>query len=74
VEIQQLAKSFILEDDKWATLLWMLIGSLTPQPTFRKRVGKIMRTMISKTLFQDCAVIGHALLEGFWFPMASLHI
>jgi hypothetical protein len=59
-------------NDKWATLLWMLIGSLIPQPTFTKGVEEIMSTMISKTLFQNCAIIGHALLEGFGFPMASL--
>ncbi len=62
VEIQQLAKSSIMEDDKWATLLQMPIGCLTPQPTFRKEVEAIMKTMISKTLFQDCGVVGHALL------------
>ncbi len=75
VEIQQLAKSSIMEDDKWATLLWMFIGSLTPRPTFRNRVEEIMITMILNTLFQDCAaVVGHALLEGCWFPMASLQV
>jgi hypothetical protein len=63
-----------MEDDKWATLLWMLIGFLTPRPTFRNKVEEIMKTMILKTLFQDCAVVGHALLEGFWFPMASLQV
>ncbi len=65
VEIQQLVKSSFMEDDKWATLLWTLVGSLTPRPTFKKGVEEIMRTMISKTLFQDCALVGHALFEGF---------
>jgi hypothetical protein len=72
VEIQQLAKSSILEHDKWVTLLWTHVGTLTLRPTFKKGVEEIIRTMISKTLFQDCAVVGHALLEGFQFPMASL--
>jgi hypothetical protein len=63
-----------MEDDKWATLLWMLVGSLTPGPTFKKGVEEIMRIMLSKTFFQDCVVVGHALLEGFWFPMASLQV
>jgi hypothetical protein len=40
----------------------MPIGSLTPQPTFKKEVEEIMKTMVSKTLFQDCGVVGHALL------------
>jgi hypothetical protein len=40
----------------------MPIGSLTPQPTFKKEVEAIMKTMVSKTLFQDCGVVGHALL------------
>jgi hypothetical protein len=53
-----------MEDDKWATLLWMPIGFLTPQPTFKKGVEEIMRTMISMTLFQDCVIASHALLEG----------
>jgi hypothetical protein len=33
-----------------------------------------MRTMISKTLFQDCAIVGDALLKGFWYPMASFQV
>jgi hypothetical protein len=61
-----------VEDDKWATLLWMHVRSLILRPIVKKKVEEIMRTMISKTLFQDCAVVGHALLEGFRFPMASL--
>ncbi len=73
MEIQQLAKSSIMEDDKRATLLWMPIGFLIPQPTFKKGVEEIMRTIISKTLFQDCVVASHALLEGFRFPMTSLY-
>jgi hypothetical protein len=40
----------------------------------QKGVEEIMKTMISKTFFQDCVVVGHALLEGFWFPMASLQV
>jgi len=72
VEIQQLVKSSIMEDDKWATLLWMLVGFLILGPTFKNGVEEIMKTMISKTLFQDCIVVGHALLEGFQFPIASL--
>jgi len=69
VEIQQLAKSSIMEDNKWATLLWMFVGFLTLRPTSRKGVEEIMRTMISKTLFQDCAIA--IILEGVQFPMAS---
>jgi hypothetical protein len=65
VDIQQLAKSSIMKDDKWATLLWMPIGFLAPQPTFKKGVEVIMRTIISKTLFQDRVIASHALLEGF---------
>jgi hypothetical protein len=61
-----------MEDDKWTTLFWTHVGTLTPKPTFRTRVEEIMEIMISKTLFQDCAIVGHALLKGFWFPMASL--
>jgi len=57
-----------MEDDKWATLLWMFIRSLIPRPIFTKGVEEIMGTMISKTLFQDCAIVGHALFEGFKFP------
>ncbi len=54
-----------MKDDKWATLLWMPIGFLAPQPTFKKGVEVIMRTIISKTLFQDRVIASHALLEGF---------
>jgi hypothetical protein len=54
-----------MEDDKWATLLWTHVGTLIPKPTFRMGVEEIMRTMISKTLFQDCAIVGDALLKGF---------
>ncbi len=52
VEIQQLVKSSIMEDDKWATLLQMPIGFLTPRPTFKKGVEQIMRTMTSRPCFK----------------------
>ncbi len=74
VEIQQLVKSSIMEDAKWATLLCTHVGSLILGPTFRKGVEEIMRIMISKSLLQNCVVVSHALLEGFRFPMASLRV
>jgi hypothetical protein len=52
----------------------MPIGSLIPKPMFIEGIEEIMKTMISKTLFQDCAIANHALLEGFWFPMASIQV
>jgi hypothetical protein len=40
VEIQQLAKSSIMEDDKWATSLWMPIGFLIPQLTSKRELKR----------------------------------
>jgi len=65
VEIQQLPKNSIMEDDKWATLFWTHVGTLIPKPTFRMRIEEMMKIMISKTLFQDYAIVGHALLKDF---------
>ncbi len=61
-----------MEDNKWATLLWMFVGFLTLGPTSRKGIEEIMRTMISKTLFQNSVVVN--ILEGIQFPMASLQV
>jgi hypothetical protein len=52
----------------------MPIGSLILEPMLIEGIEKIMKTMISKTLFQDCAIANHALLKGFWFPMASFQV
>ncbi len=61
-----------MEDNKWATLLWMFVGFLTLGPTSIKGIEEIMRTMISKTLFQNSVVVN--ILEGIQFPMASLQV
>jgi len=53
---------------KWAILLWMYVKSLNLGPIVKKGVENIMRTIISKTLFQDCVVVGHALLKESGFP------
>ncbi len=55
-------------------LTWMSIGSLISEPIFIERIEEIMKTMISNTLFQDCAIASHALLEGFWFSRASFQL
>jgi hypothetical protein len=52
----------------------MSIGSLISEPIFIERIEEIMKTMISNTLFQDCAIASHALLEGFWFSRASFQL
>jgi hypothetical protein len=52
----------------------MHLRSLIEGPIVKKGVEEIMRIMISTTLFPDCAIAGHALLEDFRFPMASLQV